>query len=133
MAHFAQLDDNNIVSQVIVINDNDCQINGFQSEDVGIAFCKSLFGENTKWVQTSYNKKIRKNYAGIGFTYDVQRDAFIPPQPYPSWILNPDTFQWESPVPYPQNGTCAWDEATLSWKDIPITIDIPLENSTGQT
>lgn len=119
MAHFAQLDDNNIVSQVIVINDNDCQINGFQSEDVGIAFCKSLFGENTKWVQTSYNGKIRKNYAGIGFTYDKQRDAFVPPQPFLSWSLNEETCHWIAPIEYPNDGNIYdWDEQSQSWVSI---------------
>jgi hypothetical protein len=115
MAHFAQLDDNNVVLQVIVIHNNELLDNGVESEDKGIAFCHSLF-PGTTWVQTSYNANIRKNYAGIGFTYDAQRDAFIPPKPFPSWVLNEATCQWESPVQYPQDGKrYIWDESTLSW------------------
>lgn len=79
MAHFAELDNNNIVKQVIVIHNNELLDNGVEFEAKGIAFCQSLFGG--QWVQTSYNGNIRKNYAGIGFTYDEIRDAFIPPKP----------------------------------------------------
>jgi hypothetical protein len=116
MAHFAQLDDNNVVTQVIVVSNNDCQIGGVESEEAGIVFCKTLYGVNTKWKQTSYNGNIRKNYAGIGYTYDDTRDAFIPPKPFDSWLLNEDTYRWEPPVVYPADGkTYAWDEATTSW------------------
>lgn len=119
MAHFAQLDENNIVTQVIVVHNNDCQINGVESEEAGIVFCKTLFGVETKWRQTSYNGNIRKNYAGIGYTYDPSRDAFIPPQPYPSWALNEDTCQWSAPVPYPTDGgVYRWDESALGWSAI---------------
>ena len=115
MAHFAQLDDNNIVLQVIVVNNNELMNNGVESEAKGITFCQSLF-PNTTWVQTSYNANIRKNYAGIGFSYDAQRDAFISPKPFPSWVLNENTCQWSSPVSYPQDGKqYVWDEKSQSW------------------
>lgn len=118
MAHFAQLDENNVVTQVIVVHNNELMENGVEIEAKGIAFCQSLF-PGTTWRQTSYNGSIRKNYAGIGFTYDAQRDAFIAPQPFPSWLLNETTCQWEAPVPYPTDGkTYRWDEPTLSWVDV---------------
>ena len=92
MAHFAQLE-NNIVTQVIVVHNNELLDNGVESEDKGIAFCKSLFGGT--WVQTSYNGKIRKNYAGIGYTYDLNRNAFIPPKPeLGDWVLDETTCLW---------------------------------------
>lgn len=121
MAHFAQLDESNVVLQVIVIaNDELIDSDGFELEQKGIDFCKTLFGEDTVWKQTSYNGKIRKNYAGIGFIYDEALNAFVPPQPYPSWLLNPDTAQWESPIPYPKDGKLhRWDEPTLSWIEVP--------------
>jgi hypothetical protein len=117
MAHFAQLDENNIVTQVIVVSNDDIKDSiGNESELTGIAFCKSLLGPNTIWKQTSYNNNIRKNYAGIGFTYDATRDAFIAPKPFNSWILNESTCIWESPVVYPNDGKMyAWDEETVSW------------------
>ena len=117
MAHFAQLDENYLVTQVIVVNNATIENLPFpESDPVGVAFCQSLFGENTIWKQTSYNANFRKNYAGIGFTYDPVLDAFIPPQPYPSWLLNTTTCQWQAPIPYPTDGlTYEWDEATQSW------------------
>lgn len=115
MAHFAQLDDQNTVLQVIVIHNNELLDNGVESEAKGIAFCQSLF-PNTRWAQTSYNGNIRKNYAGVGFLYDPIRDAFIPPRPYPSWVLDEATCRWEAPVPYPADGKrYTWDEATQTW------------------
>ena len=98
MAHFAELDANNFVMQVIVVgNDMILDNQGQESELVGIAFCKSLFGENTRWTQTSYNNNIRKNYAGIGYTYDPIRDAFIAPQPDgEGWLLDETTCQWRN-------------------------------------
>lgn len=115
MAHFAQLDENNVVTQVIVVHNNELMENGQESETKGIAFCQSLFGGN--WKQTSYNGTIRKNYAGIGYTYDPVRDAFIPPKPFDSWSLNEITFLWEPPVPMPSdNNRYYWDETTTSWK-----------------
>jgi hypothetical protein len=115
MAHFAQLDQNNVVLQVIVVHNNELMNNGVESEAKGIAFCQSLF-PGTNWKQTSYNANIRKNYAGIGFTYDAQRDAFIPPKPFQSWVLNGTTCQWEAPVPYPQDGQrYVWNETQQNW------------------
>jgi hypothetical protein len=122
MAHFAQIDENNIVLTVIVVGDEDCQDEaGNESEAVGIAFCKSLLGEGTNWVQTSYNDRIRKNFAGVGFTWDVERDAFYEPQPYPSWLLDEDTCSWETPVPVPADYDLTkdieyeWDEDNIQW------------------
>jgi len=121
MANFAQLDGNYTVTQVIVVNNETINNLPFpDSEPVGVAFCQSLFGSDTIWKQTSYNASFRKNYAGIGYTYDPILDAFIPPQPYPSWLLNTTTCQWQAPVPYPNDGkNYNWDEATLSWVLIP--------------
>jgi len=114
MAHFAQLDENNVVTQVIVVANDELLDNGVESETRGIAFCQSLFGGN--WKQTSYNGNIRKNYAGIGYTYDANRDAFIPLKFFQSWILNEDTCLWEAPTPMPTDGKFyRWDESTLSW------------------
>ena len=117
MAHFAKIE-NNIVTQVIVVNNDDItDENGNESEAIGIQFCKQLFGEDTVWVQTSYNNNFRKNYAGIDSTYDSTRDAFIPPQPFPSWTLVEETCLWESPVPYPEDGQdYRWNEELLNWK-----------------
>jgi hypothetical protein len=118
MSHFAQINSDNIVTQVIVIEQ--------QTLNSG------LWGDPNSWIQTSYNTRggvhygqdgqpdggiaLRKNYAGIGFTYDRGRDAFIPPQPFPSWVLDEDTCLWNAPVPYPADGgSYTWDEDTLSW------------------
>lgn len=99
MAHFAELDANNVVLRVIVVgNDMTLDSQGQESEQVGIAFCQSLFGADTRWVQTSYNGNIRKNYAGISFTYDLTRDAFIAPQPEgEGWLLDETTCRWRNP------------------------------------
>lgn len=116
MSHFAQLDGASNVTQVVVINNDAIDNLAFpDSEPVGTAFCQSLFGADTVWKQTSYNANFRKNYAGIGFVYDSVLDAFIPPKPYPSWLLNNSTCQWEAPVPYPSDGEYYWDESTQSW------------------
>ena len=97
MAHFAQLDANNIVTQVIVVHNNELLDNGVESETKGVAFCQSLLGGT--WIQTSYNGTIRKNFAGIGYTYDLARDAFIAPKPQTgTWVLNEDTCQWEEVI-----------------------------------
>ena len=113
MAHFAKLDENNIVTQVIVVS-NDIAT----SESAGITFINNLYGTRDTWKQTSYNNKMRKNYAGVGFTYDASKDAFIPPKPYASWTLNEDTCQWVSPVDYPNDGKFYdWDESSTNWKE----------------
>jgi len=116
MAHFAQLDENNVVTQVIVVNNNECMLDGEENETIGVVFCKSLFGSNTRWKQTSYNSTIRKNFAGIGYTYNSDLDAFIPPKPFDSWVLNQESCKWEAPVPYPDdNNTYVWDEESKNW------------------
>lgn len=121
MAHFAQLDENNIVLEVIVVSNADIDDLPFpESEPVGIQFLNSWSGQTLIWKQTSYNGNFRKNYAGIGFSYNLEKDAFIPPQPYPSWLLNETTCQWYPPVPFPefdiQNPVYyEWDESTLNW------------------
>ena len=118
MAHFAQLDDNNVVTQVIVVANEELLLDGVESEDKGVIFCKSLFGEDTKWKQTSYNGNIRKNYAGIGYTYDATNDYFYAPQPYPSWTLDADAI-WQPPVAMPTDGKMyTWNETTLSWDEV---------------
>lgn len=121
MAHFAELNSNNIVKQVIVIDNRVLEDeNGNEVEQLGIDYCKSLFGNNTNWKQTSYNAKIRKLYAGIGCKYDEEKDAFIPPQPFSSWIFNEESWNWVAPSPRPelqddQTGFYKWDEESLSW------------------
>ena len=113
MAHFAKIE-NGIVTQVIVVgNEDTASADGTEKEYIGAAFCERLFGGD--WKQTSYNGNIRKNYAGVGFTYDESRNAFIPPQPFPSWTLNEDTCLWNPPTPMPTEGMHTWDEATTSW------------------
>lgn len=121
MAHFAQVDENNVVVQVLVIE-----------QDV---INTGHFGDPASWIQTSYNTRggvhygpdnqpdggvaLRKNYAGIGHIYDPVRDAFYAPQPYPSWVLDEDTCWWQPPVPFPTDGkNYAWDEATISWVEV---------------
>jgi hypothetical protein len=94
MAHFAEIDTTNTVTQVIVVHNNELMDNGVESEVKGIAFCQSLFGGN--WIQTSFNGNIRKNFAGIGYTYDSIRDVFLAPKPEEgNWLLNEDTCRWE--------------------------------------
>ena len=111
MAHFAKLVVGNIVEQVIVVS-NDIAI----TEQAGIDFINKLYNTRDVWKQTSYNNNIRKNYAGIGYQYDQQRDAFIPPKPFNSWILNEDTCRWEAPVAYPTDGgKYKWNETNLTW------------------
>lgn len=117
MAHFAELDSSNNVIRVIVVGNPDCLDDaGNESEAVGIAFCQELFGADTRWLQTSYNGNIRKRYAGIGYTYDPSLDAFIPPQPFPSWTLDTATCDWQPPIPCPDDGQLYdWDEASGVW------------------
>ena len=131
MAYFAKLNSGNIVEQVISINnaviiDN----NGIEQEQLGIDFINNLYGTNDIWKQTSYNTiggihklggvPFRKNYASIGYTYDSQRDAFIPKKPYNSWVLNETTCLWGSPVPMPSNASInnryKWNEEILNWE-----------------
>lgn len=129
MAHFAKLGPGNIVENVVVVHDNEAP-----TEEAGQAFLNSVYGTNDVWKQTSYNTRagvhklggtpFRKNFAGIDFTYDEVRDAFIPPRPIykdsvcNSWILNENTCLWEPPIPYPNDGNrYRWDEPTLTWEN----------------
>jgi hypothetical protein len=119
MAYFAKLNENNVVIEVNAVSNEVINNLPFpDSEPLGIEFLTTLLGYSN-WKQTSYNSSFRKNYAGIDFTYDSQRDAFITPKPYPSWVLNENMCQYEAPVPYPDDGRYyRWDEATLNWKEI---------------
>ena len=103
MAHFAELNENNEVLRVIVVDNNDTSnSDGEEIELIGISFLKGLFGFDTKWKQTSYNGNFRVRYAGVGYSYDETLDAFVPPKPYESWILNPTTADWEAPITQPE-------------------------------
>jgi hypothetical protein len=116
MAHFAKIGLNSKVIEVQVISNEVLKdSNGVEQEVNGIDFLTKLTGYPI-WKQTSYNNSIRKNYAGIGYTYDETRDAFISPKPFNSWILNEDTCKWESPIAKPQdNNLYSWNESILSW------------------
>jgi hypothetical protein len=118
MAYFAKLGTGNIVEQVISINNVVItDANGVEQEQLGVDFINKLYNTNDVWKQTSYNNNIRKNYAGIGYTYDSQRDAFIAPKPYNSWILNEDTCIWEAPVALPDTeNRYTWNEEILNWE-----------------
>ena len=99
MAHFAKIDENNVVTQVIVVaNEDTSDTNGVEVEEIGVAFCKKLLGADTNWKQTSYNNNFRVRYAGISYTYNEELDAFIPPKPWPSFVLNNTTADWQSPL-----------------------------------
>ena len=109
MSHFAELDENNIVTRVLVGN------NDFPNE--GYDWLVENLGGT--WVQTSYNATIRKNFAGVGFTYDSDKDAFIAPQPYESWTLDEETCRWEAPVAYTTDDKMySWDEESLNWIEV---------------
>jgi len=109
MSHFAEIDENSIVVRVLV-GDNNAPNEGLDW------FVENLGGT---WIQTSYNATIRKNYAGIGFTYDEERDAFIPPKPYDSWLLVEETAQWAAPVPYPEGDVIyTWNEELVDWEAV---------------
>lgn len=125
MAHFARINESNIVTDVVVIDNN--------LESIGAEYCSALLGGT--WIQTSYNTKanvhslgqvpLRKNYAGIGYIYSYELDAFIEPCPWPSWQLNQELGQYECPVPVPetdpgQGMIWAWDEVQLSWVSVPL-------------
>jgi hypothetical protein len=114
MAHFAQIENGTVVN-VIVVHNNELLIDGIEQEQKGIEFCQSLLGGT--WVQTSYNGNIRKQYAGIGYTYDADADQFVAPQPYASWSLDSNN-DWQAPTPKPE-GSFIWDEETLAWVATP--------------
>lgn len=121
MAHFAEIDENNVVLRVVVVGNTDTSdANGVEKEHIGAAFCERLFGGT--WKQTSYNGNFRKNYAGIGYTYNADLDAFVPPKPFASWLLDEETAQWNAPVAMPEDAGSGeppkryhWNEATTSW------------------
>ena len=117
MAHFTKLDENNIVVEVIVVANNTIDSNN--EETSGIAFLTQWSGGYSNWKQTSYNGKIRYNYAGIGYTYDAARDAFIAPKPFNSWVLDEATCRWQAPTPMPttEGKIYYWSEDDLSWRE----------------
>jgi hypothetical protein len=115
MAHFAKLDENNIVLAVHVVNNEVLITDGVESEQTGIDFLTGLHG-HTNWKQTSYNGNFRKQYAGIGYEYSAVDDVFIAPQPYPSWSLD-DDFEWQPPIPKPE-GDWVWNEAEGEWESV---------------
>ncbi len=119
MAYFAELDENNVVLRVLAVNNTDAPDPAPANEQQGIDFLAGL-GLGSNWKQTSFNATFRKHYAGPGFVYDSVRDAFIPPQPFASWVLNETTCQWEPPVAYPDDDTKSyvWDEDTVNWKEV---------------
>ena len=129
MAHFAELDENNIVKQVVVVNNQAIRDeNAVEQESLGIILCKQLHGENTRWVQTSYTagngvqyarpNAFRKNFACIGAEYRQDLDAFITLKPFDSWVLNETNCVWEAPVPYPSDGRKpVWNDSTKTWND----------------
>jgi hypothetical protein len=115
MAHFAQLDENNKVLNVVVVsNDFTHDENGVEQESLGIAYCKELFGENTKWVQTSYNGNFKNKFAGIGDIYLEDRNIFLGPQPFPSWSLSLTENKWIAPIAEIENNL-GWDEENQTW------------------
>jgi hypothetical protein len=127
MASFAKIENNIVTIVVSVVNEVLKDSNGIEQEQLGINFLKKLYNEpNSIWKQTSYNTiegvhtkggiPFRKNHASIGYTYDSQRDAFIPPKPYNSWMLNEDICRWEAPITYPNDGQrYTWNEENQSW------------------
>ena len=117
MAHFAKLGVGNIVNRVEVVS-NDIAVN----EQAGVDFLNNLYGTRDIWKQTSYNSNMRKNFAAIGYTYDESRDAFISPQPYPSWILDEDTCIWKAPIAVPSDDKhYFWNESSKSWNEFKYT------------
>ena len=118
MAHFAEINESNeVVRVIVVVNSELLDENGDEQESLGVSFCASLFGGS--WKQTSYNHNIRKNFAGVGFSYDPSRDAFIEPKPYSSWLLDEDTCVWVPPVAKPDDGNrYQWNEDTTSWDNL---------------
>lgn len=122
MAHFAQLDDNNNVIQVVVISNDDLLDEaGAEQEALGLAVCHSIFGAETNWVQTSYNNNFRVRFAGIGMKYEPEADLFYDPvSPFPSWSLD-ELYDWQPPTPKPDDGKLYyWDEPTLAWVEITV-------------
>jgi hypothetical protein len=118
MAHFAKIE-NGMVTQVIVVNNNELLVDGIEVESKGAEFCQSLFGGS--WKQTSFNGTIRKQYAGVGYSYDEIADVFITPKPYPSWSLD-GNYDWQAPIDYPADGkNYSWDESNQVWVELPAS------------
>lgn len=117
MGNFAKIDDSGLVLEIVVVNNDTFNNLPFpESEPLGVQFLHEVFQDNANWKQTSYNARFRKNFAGIGYTYDSVLDAFIPPKPYPSWLLNTETCQWQAPTPYPNDRKVySWNEETQQW------------------
>lgn len=125
MAHFAQIGyDNKVLRVSVVRNEDILDANGNESEEIGIQFLKSVHGLLTNWIQTSYNNNFRHRYAGMGMIYDNQHDVFLYPQPYSSWTLNTDIYEWEPPIPEPElteeqkesGSYYEWNEETQEWE-----------------
>lgn len=118
MAHFAEIDQFGKVKRVIVVDNKDtADALGVEKEHIGAAFCEKLFGGT--WKQTSYNGNFRKNYAGIGYDWDEARNAFVPPKPFASWVLDENTCQWKAPIPMPTDGKMySWNEGTQAWDEV---------------
>lgn len=119
MAHFAELDADNKVLRILAVdNDKLFDANGQEDEQLGIKYLQNIFGDDTRWVQSSFNRKFRKNHATVDGVYDEEVDAFIGPQPYPSWILNIDTYEWEAPKPFPSvDKFYKWNEDKKRWEE----------------
>lgn len=124
MAHFAQIGyDNKVLRVDVVRNEDILDENGNESEEIGIQFLKSVHGQLTNWIQTSYNNNFRHRYAGMGMIYDNQHDVFLYPQPHLSWTLNTETYEWDPPTPKPElteeqkesGNYYEWDEDNLEW------------------
>jgi len=118
MAHYAELDENNVVLRVNVVHNDITTIDGVEDEQRGIDFLDGLYPDSGTWIQTSYNHNMRTRYAAIDYAYDSDADAFITPQPFPSWTLDEDTTEWEAPEPMPADADTViyvWDEDTTSW------------------
>ena len=123
MAHFAKIGIDNTVLEVLVVNNVDCMTpQGEEKEEIGVEFLKKLTGHES-WKQTSYNGSFRKRYAGHGYTYNSELDAFVPPKPYPSWTLDTETAAWNPPTPMPttEGKIQTWNESTLSWDESDYT------------
>jgi len=122
MAHFAKLGVGNVIEQIVVVHNSVItDNNGNEVEKLGVDYLNKIYNTRDTWKQYSYNKNFRKNGAVIGGTYDQQRDAFIPPKPNESWILDEETLSWKAPIPYPTDGKdYIWNEQTLSWKIIVV-------------
>jgi hypothetical protein len=134
MAHFAELDENNVVLRVLVVDNKDIlDENGQEQEAVGVQFLTNLFG-HSRWKQTSYNANFRRHFAGNGHTYDSERNAFIPPKPYPSWVLDEEKLIWKTPIDEPADSgqgegkrPYRWNEDTQEW-----VVIVPQSDSEGE-